>query len=125
MVSIALQTAAVPRGLGRRYDAMDPDQLAAVGLLSIAAGFGSILAASWSKTSFAMSLLRISSAAGGHTYVRWAVWGIIVSTNLVFNALGLMQWIQCWPVAKLWLYDIPGSCWPSYVFQGYGAFASG
>ena len=91
-----------------------------MGILSMAAGFGSILAASWSKVSFALSLLRISSGR-----VRVMVLVIIVTTNLVFGALGLMQWIQCWPVARSWDSKTPGKCWPSYIFQGYGAFASG
>ncbi|KAK0638990.1 hypothetical protein B0T16DRAFT_338091 [Cercophora newfieldiana] len=120
MVSIALQTAGVHHGLGRPYHTMDDDRLVTMGVLSISAGFGSILATSWSKTSFALSLLRISTTGR----VRIAVWVIIISTNLVFGALGLMQWIQCWPFAKLWNSKMEGSCWPSYIFQGYGAFAS-
>ncbi|KAK5654249.1 hypothetical protein OQA88_7424 [Cercophora sp. LCS_1] len=121
MVSVALQTAGVVHGgLGRPYTAVTHDQLAIMSVLSISAGFGSILAASWSKTSFALSLLRISTPG----WIRMAVWAIIISTNVVFGVLGLMQWIQCWPVAKLWSYELPGSCWPSYIFQGYGAFAS-
>jgi hypothetical protein len=120
MVSIALQTAGVTHGLGRPYNTMNYKQLTTMTVLCISAGFGSVLAASWSKTSFALSLLRISTGR-----VRVAVWVIIVSTNLVFGVLGLMQWIQCWPVAKLWLPKMPGSCWPSRTFQGYSAFASG
>lgn len=120
MVSIALQTAAVHHGLGRHYRTMNENQLATMGVLSISAGFSSILATSWSKISFALSLLRISTTRR----IRITVWIIIISTNLVFGALGLMQWIQCWPVSKMWLYKLEGSCWPSYIFQGYGAFAS-
>ncbi len=35
------------------------------------------------------------------------------------------MWIQCWPVAKLWTYDMQGSCWPYYVVQNYMTFAAG
>jgi len=89
-------------------------------MLSMAAVFASILAASWSKLSFALSLLRIPFGR-----VRVIVRIIIVTTNLVFGALGLMQWIQCWPVARSWDSKTPGKCWPSYIFQKYSAFASG
>ena len=108
-----MQTAGVAHGLGRHYNTMNREQLATTAVLSISAGFCSVLAASWSKTSFALSLLRIST---GHVCV--VVWAIIVTTNLVFGVLGLMQWIQCWPVSKLWHYEITGSCWPRHIFQG-------
>ena len=93
----------------------------AVSLWSIAAGFGSILAACWSKTSFAISLLRISD---GRT--RLFVWFIIVSVNLVFASIGVVQWVQCWPVKKQWHADMKeGWCLADDVVQNFNTFVAG
>ncbi|KAB5558098.1 hypothetical protein GE09DRAFT_1221231 [Coniochaeta sp. 2T2.1] len=119
LVSISLQTAGVRHGLGKHYIAMTEEQRSYVSLFSIAAGFGSILATAWSKIAFAMSLLRIST---GRT--RIAVWVIIVSTIVVFGVNGLIQWIQCWPVAKAWNWYLEGSCWSSVVVQNYNTFSA-
>ncbi|KAH8910231.1 hypothetical protein BR93DRAFT_468006 [Coniochaeta sp. PMI_546] len=112
LISVAIQTAGVSHGLGMHYVAMTEEQKSYVALLSISAGFGSILATAWSKIAFAMSLLRISTGR-----VRLVVWLIIISTNIVFGANGLIQWIQCWPVAKAWDWYLEGSCWPSAIVQ--------
>ncbi|KAL2132355.1 hypothetical protein VTI74DRAFT_3926 [Chaetomium olivicolor] len=119
VVSVALQTAGTAYGLGRLFAYLNPEQVTAVALYSICAGFCSILATCWSKTSFAISLLRISN--GG---VRVFVWFIIISTNLVLGANGAIQWAQCWPIQKRWHYDMEGSCWPSEIVQNFNTFVA-
>lgn len=99
---------------------MTEEQKSLVSLFSIAAGFGSILATAWSKIAFAMALLRISTGR-----VRVVVCAIIVSTNVVFGVNGLIQWIQCWPVAKAWNWDLDGSCWGSGVVQDVNTAVAG
>ena len=120
VASIALQSVGVSHGLGRHYSDLDLDQNTAVSLYSMCAGFGSILATCWSKTSFAISLLRISTGK-----VRHFVWFIIISVNIVLGSNGLVQWIQCWPVQKRWYYDMDGYCFPSKIVQNYNTFFAG
>ena len=120
VASIALQSVGVSHGLGRHYSDLDLDQNTAVSLYSMCAGFGSILATCWSKTSFAISLLRISTGK-----VRLFVWFIIISVNIVLGSNGLVQWIQCWPVQKRWYYDMDGYCFPSKIVQNYNTFFAG
>ncbi len=96
------------------------DSLSVIAHFSYAAGFASILAAAWSKTSFALTLLRVSDR-----WLKRAVWFIIISINVVLGVNGVIQWIQCWPVEKLWHTHIPGSCWPSVIVRDYNTFVSG
>ncbi|KAK3293048.1 uncharacterized protein B0H64DRAFT_376020 [Chaetomium fimeti] len=119
VVSIALQSVAVSHGLGSHYHDLDEEAITAVAIYSISAGFGSILATCWSKTSFAISLLRIST---GRT--RVFVWFIIVSVNLVLGSIGVIQWVQCWPVQKLWYWALEGSCFPPNIVQNYNTFVA-
>lgn len=119
--SIAMQSVAVSHGLGRHYVDLTVEQLSFVSMYSIIAGFGSILTTCWSKTSFALSLLRISTGK-----LRIAIWAIIISVNIVLGSNGLLQWIQCWPIPKRWHYDtIEGRCFPSLVIQNYNTFFAG
>lgn len=75
-------------------------------LVNISATFA-ILAAAWSKTSFAITLLRISQG-----WVWALVWCIIVSMNVLLGLSALFNWIQCSPVEKSWNPTVQGTCYP-------------
>ena len=116
-----MQSVAVSYGLGRHYALLTTEENSGVAMYSIIAGFGSILTTCWSKTSFALSLLRISTGK-----LRIAIWAIIISVNVVLGSNGLLQWIQCWPIQKRWHYDtLEGTCFPSLVIQNYNTFFAG
>lgn len=90
-------------------------------LVSNTSGFFAILAAMWSKTSFAITVLRISQ---GQT--RYLIWFIIVSINAVLGFAALSTYIQCTPTEKLWMpFMKEGSCWPKQVIINYNIFAAG
>ncbi|KAK4099095.1 hypothetical protein N658DRAFT_498687 [Parathielavia hyrcaniae] len=120
VVSCSLQSVGVTYGLGRLYAELDEPTINAISLYSMIAGFGSILATCWSKTSLAISLLRLSDG-----WVRWLVWLIIVSVNLVLGSNGAIQWVQCWPIHKRWNYMMEGTCFDPKVVQDYNAFIAG
>lgn len=120
VASVALQSVGVTYGLGQRYAVQRAEgTVSQVALYSTAAGFGSILATCWSKTSFAISLLRISDGR-----VRWFIWFVIITVNLVLGSNGAIQWAQCWPVAKRWHYELEGECFPSKTVQNYNTFVA-
>lgn len=81
-------------------------------LVSYMAGFFSILAACWSKLSFAITLLRISATSRFFTRLLWAT---IIIVNLVFATNATAHWVQCWPPPRLWNGDAPGKCWRRIV----------
>jgi hypothetical protein len=118
--SIALQTVAVHYGLGRPYEDLSDEAISTLGMYSMAAGFGTILATCWSKTSFAITLLRISE--GG---MRQFIWFILISVNVVLASNGVIHWVQCWPVEKTWHYFMPGSCFPADVVRYYNTAVAG
>ena len=85
------------------------------------ARFCSIIAAVWSKSSFAITLLPISDG-----WTRRTVWFILISVNIVFGVNATIQLVQCWPPEKIWHQTIPGTCWisPGFV-RGYNTFVAG
>ncbi|KAI1376590.1 hypothetical protein F4677DRAFT_459725 [Hypoxylon crocopeplum] len=72
-------------------------------------GFMAPLAIAWSKSSFALSLLRITEGTSKVIVIR----AIIVSTNLLLIMAAFSFFFQCTPVEKLWNPMIPGTCLPS------------
>ncbi|KAK3693299.1 hypothetical protein B0T22DRAFT_369447 [Podospora appendiculata] len=61
------------------------------------AGTFSLTAAAWSKTSFAITLLRLT-----HGWHKWVVWFIIVSVNVTMGLSALFPWVTCTPLRKSW-----------------------
>ena len=85
------------------------------------AGSFSIIAAAWSKTSFAFTLLRIASGR----WMPWFIWFVIISMNLALGGGVLVTWIQCWPVEKTWRTSaVEGTCWPKSIHINYNIFAA-
>ncbi|KZL75954.1 integral membrane protein [Colletotrichum tofieldiae] len=88
------------------------------------AGSFSIIAAAWSKTSFALTLLRITRESS-ERWMMWLVWFIIVSINIALGLSVLFTWIQCWPVEKTWrTASTPGTCWPKSITMNYNVFTA-
>ncbi len=107
-------------GYGKHFYDIETKNLVELSLVSNVAGTFSILAALWSKTSFAMTVLRISTG-----WVRWTIWFIIMSLSVVMGAAAMFEWIHCTPIAKTWDIRVKGSCWPQSVVVTYYMFTSG
>ncbi|KAJ5484827.1 hypothetical protein N7539_004815 [Penicillium diatomitis] len=75
-----------------------------------------------SKTSFALTLLRIITK----TWMKVLLWYIIISMNAIMWLCAICYLIQCSPTAALW--DIrlmkTANCWPTIVFEAI-ALAAG
>ncbi|KAB5585551.1 hypothetical protein GE09DRAFT_29757 [Coniochaeta sp. 2T2.1] len=82
-------------------------------------GVCSITAAAWSKTSFAITLLRFTQG-----WKRRFVWFCIITVNLFLGLSALFTYVQCTPVKRLWDSSVPGHCWNSHVIITYNSFSS-
>jgi hypothetical protein len=88
-------------------------------LFSNVAGSFSILAALWSKTSFAVTVLRISSG-----WVKALVWFIIITVNASLGVAIAITWAQCTPIEKVWHPGLAGECWPKGIQIRYNIFTA-
>lgn len=93
------------------------DTISVVGLISITF---TIASQAWSKTSWAITLIRVSSGRVKH-FLLFAV----ISMNLLFIPPGVSWWIMCDPIEKAWHPLIPGTCWSEQVGVVLGIVASG
>ncbi|KAI1486420.1 hypothetical protein F5X96DRAFT_234564 [Biscogniauxia mediterranea] len=77
-----------------------------IGLLDLIAGTLFFLGSAWSKTSFALTLLRIAGIR-----LKMGLWFIITSMNALITVSVILRWVQCQPTKKAWDYDgTDGTC---------------
>ncbi|KAF6817463.1 hypothetical protein CSOJ01_02385 [Colletotrichum sojae] len=91
--------------------------LAVVGLSSITCSFvGQV----WSKTAFAISLLRMCEG-----WKKAFVWFSIISMNILFAFAALSFWIGCVPLEKRWKpFNVDGVCYDLKWVVSFGIFVS-
>lgn len=107
-------------GFGRHAIDIDPKVLPYLGLIGNFSGLFAILAAIFSKISFALTLLRISNFR-----TRILLWFIIASVSLSLGGSALILWIQCTPLSKNWDFTAEGTCWNHQVYITYGVASGG
>jgi len=118
--SIALVTLSVSKGLGKHVYMVSPENFGTLGLVGNLTGTFSILAATWSKTSFALTLLRLMQGR-----MRILLWFIIATVNIFMSLNAIFMWVRCTPVQKTWNPYAYGTCWDPWVYPNYGMFAAG
>lgn len=119
----SLTTAATGFGLGRHFAdvfANNPTDLFQIARLIGLTSLMSILAAVWSKTSFAVTLLRFVDG-----WKRPFLWFTIGSMNALMLTSAILLFASCAPVQKTWDPTIPGSCLSLKVDIVIGIVASG
>lgn len=102
--------------IGQHVDAiqdpsMIPPALKLVYIAFIIAIIGCVL----SKTSFAITLLRIVT----QLWMKVVLWVIIISMNIVMWLCAVCYLLQCNPAAALWDTRLMATakCWPTSVFK--------
>ncbi|KAJ4385114.1 hypothetical protein N0V85_008230 [Neurospora sp. IMI 360204] len=113
-------TIATSKGLGKHVQAIPEDNLPTIGLIGNFIGTLSILASVWSKTSFALTLLRLLSG-------RWTkdlLWLGVATIHVFLIVNALFMWIRCSPAAKTWDAYMEGTCWDNQVYPQYAMFAA-
>lgn len=85
---------------------MRPENLPKMPFVAVFAGFFSVLAAAWSKTSFGLTLLRLSQG----WIMKSVIWFILITMNAIMGTAMLFMWIKCRPFAKVWDEQLDGWC---------------
>jgi len=115
-----LITYCISLGMGKHTWDMDPTLISPMIKAFTFAATLSVVASIWSKTSFALTILRLTT---GKT--RMFVWFLLISTNIAMGFTALFNWIHCIPFERLWDLTVPGACWPYEPLVAYNYFSSG
>ncbi|KAK6082556.1 integral membrane protein [Seiridium cupressi] len=113
LVCSIILTVNVRAGFGKHQRDIATENLASIGMRGVMVGIFMVLATAWSKTSFALTLLRLVNG-----WQKTALWVIIVTVNIFLTLSGFTNLLQCSPVDKVWQPYLPGTCWPSNVNLG-------
>lgn len=108
-------------GLGMHLPDIDPINRGTVLLLGSISVTFSTLSAVWSKSSFGLTLLRLTQAGYHKTHVL--IWVILVSMNLLMICDAIYPWIECHPSQKHWHVHMQGTCWGTDVAVEFGIAA--
>lgn len=88
-------------------------------LTVIIASVFSALGAAWSKTSFAVTLLRLTKGI-----MHQIIWFAIVSMNIVLIFNAVLQFLWCQPASAAWNSGRGGTCWSKNVIIYYSVAAA-
>lgn len=108
-------------GLGSHNGSSDID-VSPLQLGVVIATVFSPLGAAWSKTSFALTLLRITRE--GSRLMYWGIWCVIITMNLVLTFNAIIGFIWCDPPQAAWNANIKGKCWERAVVVRYTVFGA-
>ena len=91
-----MTTVSVSYGYGRPFDTVALEDLEKMPTLANVAGFFSVMAALWSKTSFALTLARISDG-----WILRFVWGIIVTMTGIMGSSAVLVFFEIDTLVKI------------------------
>ena len=122
MVERSSATAMVHLGVGRHVTEIDPANLPMLHALSLLGSSFAILACSLTKTSWALTMLRIVRST--RDCMRALVWCLLISVNVLMDVGIILNFMECdgsgltVSPSKLW-------CWSNLVAADYNVFSSG
>ncbi|PHH54867.1 hypothetical protein CFIMG_001264RA [Ceratocystis fimbriata CBS 114723] len=108
--TIILTDVAISHGYGRHAWAIDPSEANILSLSGLMSVTFAIAGQAWSKSSFAMTLYRIATP-----HMRWSIWFIVITLNILMMIVALFFWVPCDPLEKAWKPMVKGSCWDPYI----------
>ncbi|KAI1100676.1 hypothetical protein F4804DRAFT_344554 [Jackrogersella minutella] len=117
IVSCILMSINVAAGLGKHDKDINPKIVDQLGLRNLIISSLYTVSSAWSKTSFAISLLRIATPR-----LRVIIWFLIVTMNIFMHTSAVLTWVTCRPMEKLWDFTLEGECWPSEIIIPTGIF---
>ncbi|KAI0888715.1 uncharacterized protein GGS22DRAFT_196596 [Annulohypoxylon maeteangense] len=120
VISCILVSISITDGFGKHDRDINPEVLSDLGLRSVVVGSLYTISSAWSKTSFAISLLRLATSR-----MRILIWSIIVSMNVFLHMSAVLTWASCRPIEKLWKHTPEGECWPPEIIMPTGIFFNG
>ncbi|KAM0332157.1 hypothetical protein ACHAQA_002431 [Verticillium albo-atrum] len=104
----------IAHGFGKPGTNINPEYSYQVGLGGLIVGTAVLIAPVLGKTSFILTLSRISGPK-----LTIGLWVIAASMAVFQTAALLVQWIQCTPLEKVWRpFMDGGSCWPYDINLG-------
>jgi hypothetical protein len=118
VVDVGLTTYLISIGYGRHIWDFPLENLAKFIVSVNVRGTFAITVLAWTKTAFAVTLLRLT-----HDWTKAAVWFIILTVNISLGLSAMLPWLQCTPINAAWDLSVQGNCWDKHVMLYYNIFS--
>lgn len=114
-----MTTYLVSLGLGKPPQALEFDNLPKFLVAVLVRGTFAITSIAWSKTGFAITMLRLTDG-----WVKNFIWFLIVTVNISLGITALIQWVACTPLSSNWDPRVPKStCMSTRTVLAYNLFS--
>lgn len=107
-------------GFGTRRATISDENLKIISLSTIMVAAFGIMATTFSKTSFAITLCRIST----NQWMKYLLIFIIVTINVSMNLVWIFGLVKCTPFAKVIDGSHPGKCWDRQKLLKFQLYAA-
>ncbi|KAI0121142.1 hypothetical protein BJ170DRAFT_146549 [Xylariales sp. AK1849] len=119
VIHASISSYGVSLGFGKHtVDVVPMENIFKISFLVELTSVFTLLAAAWSKTSFAITLLRLTKGP-----LNVVVWVIIFTLNFLLLINAIYPFLQCRPAAKSWNPTLEGSCLDNAITIRYSIFA--
>lgn len=119
-IAVSINTYIVSLGFGRHIDTISDENLRTINLNTILVATFGIIATTTSKSSFALTLYRISTS----TWMRYFLIFVIVTVNISMNLVWIFGLAKCTPFEKVLNSKFPGTCWDRSKLLKFQLFAA-
>jgi hypothetical protein len=119
IVHVSLSSYAVTLGFGQQSAAVPKENLYTLVKLVSVTSVLTLIAAAFSKTSFALTLLRLTDG-----WMKKAVWVIIVTLNLVLLVNAILPFLRCIPSEAAWNPAVEGKCFDILISIRFSIFGA-
>jgi rhodopsin domain-containing protein len=117
---VSINTYIVSLGFGTHIWTISKENLKIINLNTIMVATFGILATTTSKTSFALTLYRISPSA----WMKYFLIFVIISVNISMNLVWIFGLAKCQPLQKVFDGDVEGTCWDRRKLLKFQLFAA-
>jgi hypothetical protein len=107
-------------GFGDHIWTISDENLKTINLNTILVAAFGIIATTTSKTSFALTLYRISTDA----WLKYFLIFVIVSINISMNLVWVFGFAKCTPLERVWDKSVPGKCWDGKKLLKFQLFSA-
>lgn len=119
IVHVSLSSYAVTLGFGKHTAIVPVENLyTLVKLVSVTSAL-TLIAAAFSKTSFALTLLRLTDG-----WLKRAVWAIIITLNLTLFINAILPFTRCTPSEASWNPAVEGTCFDILITIRFSIFGA-
>jgi hypothetical protein len=119
-IAVSINTYIVSLGFGSHIWTISNENLRTIRLNTILVATFGIIATTTSKTSFALTLYRITS----NQWMKYFLIFVMVSITISMNLVWIFGFAKCTPLERVFDPAVPGTCWDGNKLLKFQLFAA-